>query len=92
MSLAVVALPLATTADATAVDMLALTNQFRSAIGAPAVPSDPRLTQAAQNHANYNSANSILGHYETAGNPYYTGYAPRDRLIAQGWTLSLIHI
>ena len=90
MSLAVVALPLATTADATAVDMLALTNQFRSAIGAPAVPSDPRLTQAAQNHANYNSANSILGHYETAGNPYYTGYAPRDRLIAQGWTTSFV--
>jgi uncharacterized protein YkwD len=90
ISLAIVAVPLSTTADATAVDMLALTNQFRTAIGAPAVPSDPRLTQAAQNHANYNSANSILGHYETAGRPYYTGYAPRDRLIAQGWTTSFV--
>jgi hypothetical protein len=90
LSLALVAMPLSTPADASAVDMLALTNQFRVAIGAPAVPSDPRLTQAAQNHANYNSANSILGHYETAGRPYYTGYAPRDRLIAQGWTTSFV--
>jgi uncharacterized protein YkwD len=90
LSLALMAMPLATTAEASAVDMLALTNQYRNAIGAPTVPSDPRLVQAAQNHANYNSANGILGHYETAGNPYYTGYAPRDRLIAQGWTTSFV--
>src|SRR6266581_1237404 len=90
MSLALVAMPLATTAEASANDMLLLTNQFRSAIGSPTVPSDPRLVQAAQNHANYNSANGILGHYETAGLPYYTGYAPRDRLIAQGWTTSFV--
>jgi hypothetical protein len=70
--------------------MLLLTNQFRSAIGSPTVPSDPRLQQAAQNHANYNSANGILGHYETAGRPYYTGYSPRDRLIAQSWTTSFV--
>src|SRR6267143_1823337 len=90
ISLALVAMPLSTTADAAAVDMLALTNQLRTATGSPAVPSDPRLVQAAQNHANYNSANGITGHYETAGNPYYTGYAPRDRLIAQGWTTSFV--
>src|SRR2546428_4993545 len=90
VSLALVVMPLSMTANASAVDMLALTNQFRSAIGSPTVPSDPRLVQAAQNHANYNSANGVLGHYETAGNPYYTGYAPRDRLIAQGWTTSFV--
>jgi uncharacterized protein YkwD len=90
VSLALVAVPLATTAEASASDMLLLTNQYRNAIGSPTVPSDPRLTQAAQNHANYNSANGILGHYETAGNPYYTGYSPRDRLIAQGWTTSFV--
>ena len=90
VSLALVAIPLSATAEASAVDMLALTNQLRSATGSPAVPSDPRLVQAAQNHANYNSANGVLGHYETAGNPYYTGYAPRDRLIAQGWTTSFV--
>ena len=90
VSLALVAMPLATMAEASANDMLLLTNQFRAAIGSPTVPSDPRLAQAAQNHANYNSANSILGHYETAGLPYYTGYGPRDRLIAQGWTTSFV--
>ena len=90
ISLALVAVPLATNADASAADMLSLTNQFRFAIGSPTVPADPRLTQAAQNHANYNSANDIIGHYETAGLPYYTGYAPRDRLIATGWTTSFV--
>src|SRR2546425_9180877 len=90
LSLALMAVPLATTAEASANDMLLLTNQFRYAIGSPTVPSDPRLVQAAQNHANYDSANGIGGHYETAGRPYYTGYAPRDRLIAQGWTTSFV--
>jgi hypothetical protein len=90
ISLALVAVPLSTTADAAAVDMLLLTNQLRYAIGSPTVPSDPRLVQAAQNHADYSSANGIGGHYETAGRPYYTGYAPRDRLIAQGWTTSFV--
>src|SRR5438552_7169300 len=90
LSLALVAMPLSSTADASATDMLLLTNQFRYAIGSPTVPADPRLTQAAQNHANYNSANGILGHFETAGLPYYTGYSARDRLIAQGWTTSYL--
>src|SRR5919201_5613387 len=90
VSLAILAVPLAATADATANDMLLLSNQFRYAIGSPTVPSDPRLVQAAQNHANYNSANGVIGHYETAGRPYYTGYAPRDRLIATGWTTSFV--
>src|SRR5437016_10236367 len=90
VSLALVAVPLSSTADATATEMLLLTNQFRYAVGSPTVPADPRLTQAAQNHANYNSANGILGHFETAGLPYYTGYSARDRLIAQGWTTSFV--
>ena len=90
ITLALVAMPLSTAADASPTDMLLLTNQFRYAIGSPTVPTDPRLQQAAQNHANYNSANGIIGHYETAGLPYYTGYAPRDRLIAQGWTTSFV--
>lgn len=71
-------------------DMLLLTNQMRFAVGAPTVPGDARLVATAQNHANYNSANNVLGHYETAGLPYYTGYAPRDRLIAAGWTTSFV--
>jgi hypothetical protein len=71
-------------------DMLALNNQMRFAIGAPTIPADPRVATAAQNHANYNAANRIMGHYETAGNPYYTGYAPRDRVIAAGLTTSFV--
>jgi cysteine-rich secretory family protein len=93
VSLALVALPLATTAGADVVSnasMLQLNNQLRFAIGSPTVPTDARLAQAAQNHANYNSANGVIGHYETAGLPYYTGYAPRDRLIAQGWTTPFV--
>src|SRR5437879_11835546 len=90
VSLALVTMPLSSTADASATDMLLLTNQFRYAVGSPTVPADPRLTQAAQNHANYNSANGILGHFETAGLPYYTGYSARDRLTAQGWTTSFV--
>ena len=71
-------------------DMLQLTNELRYAVGAPTVPSDPRLTAAAQNHANYDSANRVLGHYETAGLPYYTGYAPRDRVLAAGLSATFV--
>lgn len=73
-----------------AVDMLALHNQMRYAIGAPTIPADPRVVVAAQNHANYNAANRIVGHYETAGLPYYTGYAPRDRVAAAGLSTSFV--
>ena len=93
VSLALVALPLASAADADVVaasDMLSLNNQLRFAIGSPTVPADPRLTAAAQAHANYSSANGQGGHFETAGLPYYTGYSARDRLIAQGWTTSFV--
>ena len=92
-SLGLMALPLSSTADADVVanaDMLLRNNQLRFAIGSPTVPTDGRLALAAQNHANYSSANGVGGHYETAGLPYYTGYAPRDRLIAQGWTTSFV--
>src|SRR5919201_3177290 len=92
-SLGLMALPLSSTAAADVVanaDMLLRNNQLRFAIGSPTVPTDGRLALAAQNHANYSSANGVGGHYETAGLPYYTGYAPRDRLIAQGWTASFV--
>ncbi len=71
-------------------DMLLLTNQYRFAVGAPTIPSDPRVVTAAQNHANYNSANNVLGHYETAGLPYYTGYGPRERVAAAGLSAAFV--
>ncbi|MEX2045828.1 MAG: CAP domain-containing protein [Chloroflexota bacterium] len=70
--------------------MLSLTNQLRQAIGAPALTADPRVVAAAQNHANYNSANGTSGHFETAGRPYYTGYSARDRVAAMGWSTSFV--
>lgn len=75
---------------ATASEMLNLANSFRTAIGAPPLPGDSRVVAAAQNHANYNSANNTSGHFETAGRPYYTGYSPRDRVAAMGWSTSFV--
>jgi uncharacterized protein YkwD len=71
-------------------DMMVLANQMRSAIGAPLLTADARVVAAAQNHANYNSANNTSGHFETAGRPYYTGYSARDRVAAMGWSTSFV--
>ncbi len=71
-------------------DMMLLANQLRSAIGAPILTSDSRVAAAAQNHSNYNSANNTSGHFETAGQPYYTGYSARDRVAAMGWSTSFV--
>ncbi|MEK7863316.1 MAG: CAP domain-containing protein, partial [Chloroflexota bacterium] len=70
--------------------MLQLHNEMRYAIGAPTLTADPRVVLAAQNHANYNGANRIGGHFETAGLPYYTGYGPRDRVAAAGLSTSFV--
>jgi hypothetical protein len=83
----------ATTADAdvvAAATMMQRHNELRFAIGAPTIPALPQIVQAAQNHANYNAANRVIGHYETAGLPYYTGYAPRDRVLAAGLNATFV--
>lgn len=74
----------------TATQLLARHNELRYAIGAPTIPGDPRVVQAAQNHANYSSLNGTGGHYETAGAPGYTGYSPRDRVAAAGWNTTFV--
>ena len=71
-------------------DMLQTLNDHRYAVGAPTIGADARVNAAAQNHANYSSANGYMGHYETAGLPYYTGYSARDRVSAAGWTTSFV--
>src|SRR5947207_5215235 len=71
-------------------DMLQTMNDHRASVGAPTIAADPRVSAASQNHANYSSANNYMGHYETSGLPYYTGYSARDRLIAAGWTTSFV--
>src|SRR6266550_7537085 len=86
----VVFAPPSPAAVATSNDMLYLTNQLRYAIGAPTLTADPRVVAAAQNHANYSSANGQGGHFETAGLPYYTGYSARDRVAAMGWLTTFV--
>ncbi len=73
-----------------AVDLLALHNQLRFAIGAPTIPADPRVSVAAQRHADYSSRNGVGGHFETAGLPGYSGYSPRDRVAAAGWSTTFV--
>jgi uncharacterized protein YkwD len=80
----VVFAPPAPAAAAVSDDMMLLANQLRYAIGAPTLTPDSRVVAAAQNHANYSSANGQGGHFETAGLPYYTGYSARDRVAAMG--------
>ena len=71
-------------------DMLQTLNDHRYAVGAPTIGADARVNSAAQSHANYSSANGYMGHYETSGLPYYTGYSARDRVAAQGWSTSFV--
>ncbi|MEX2229819.1 MAG: CAP domain-containing protein, partial [Dehalococcoidia bacterium] len=65
-------------------------NEMRYAIGAPTIPGDPRVVLAAQRHATYSTLNGTGGHYETAGNPGFTGYGPRERLAAAGWSTAFV--
>src|SRR5688500_16059737 len=73
-----------------AVTMLAHHNAMRFAIGAPTLVGDPRVTLAAQRHADYSSLNGVGGHYEAAGNPGYSGYSPRDRVAAAGLSTAFV--
>ena len=85
--------PLARPASAdtvTPVQMLQRLNELRAAVGAPTIAADPRVDLAAQHHADYSSLNGTGGHYETAGLAGYTGYAPRDRVAAMGWSTSFV--
>jgi uncharacterized protein YkwD len=75
---------------ATASQMQLAQNELRYAAGAPTVPSAGGLVTAAQDHATYSAINGTGGHYETAGMPGYTGYAPRDRAIAAGFTATFV--
>ncbi len=74
----------------TAATMLRYLNDLRGSVGAPPAREDSRVDVAAQAHANYLTLNGIIGHYETAGAWGYTGYAPRDRLAAQGYYATFV--
>lgn len=87
---AVVAGPTESARAGVQADMLQALNDHRYAVGAPTIGADARVNAAAQNHANYSSANGYMGHYESTGLPYYTGYTPHDRVAAAGWSTSFV--
>jgi uncharacterized protein YkwD len=66
-------------------DMLRIHNELRSAIGAPAVRADDRVTAAAQHHAEYLARVGTIGHTESPGDQGFTGATVQDRLAAQGY-------
>lgn len=71
-------------------DMLRVLNELRYASGAPTITEDPRLAQAAQNHAVYSVLNNVGGHYETPGNPGFTGVLAQDRARAVGYSAPFV--
>jgi len=75
---------------ASATDMQLAQNELRHSAGAPTIPSAAGLASAAQAHATYSALNRTGGHYETAGIPGYTGYAPRDRARAAGFSAAFV--
>lgn len=74
----------------TAVQMLAHHNAMRYAIGAPTLIGDPRVTLAAQRHADYSSLNGVGGHSETPGLPGFSGVSARDRVAAAGLSATFV--
>lgn len=90
-ALSLAALQLPARADTTtAAAMLGYHNELRASIGAPAVRGDSRVDKAAQSHADYSAVHGIGGHYEDASKSGYTGYAPLDRMVAQGYPATSI--
>jgi len=77
--------PTSATRSNDAVEMLRVHNELRSAVGAPAVRFDDRVTAAAQRHAEYLARAGAIGHDETPGAPGFTGVSVQDRLAAQGY-------
>ena len=73
------------TTQSDAEEMLRVHNGLRLAIGAPVLRGDPRVTAAAQRHAEYLAQNGTLGHDESPGAEGFSGTSVRDRLAAQGY-------
>lgn len=60
-------------------------NAMRQQCGFPTVEENTLLDTAAANHLNYMSLNQYLGHYETQGNPGFTGQTELNRFTAVGY-------
>lgn len=66
-------------------DSFAYMNARRAELALPALRYVSAAGVAAANHARYMQAANAVGHYETAGQPDYTGVTPADRVAAAGY-------
>ena len=62
-----------------------LLNSERQKCGFGLLAQDTRLDAAAAAHVNYFLQNNVVGHFETAGSPGFTGLDPAARAQAQGY-------
>ncbi|WP_277188636.1 CAP domain-containing protein [Caballeronia sp. BR00000012568055] len=66
-------------------DSFAYANAMRAQLGLPALKYVSAVGVAALNHAKNMQDTGIVGHYEVAGQPDYTGVTPSDRVAAAGY-------
>jgi uncharacterized protein YkwD len=70
----------------TATDGFNWFNYRRAQAGLHAVSRNSKIDTASQGHSNYQAVNDTITHYQTQGNPGFTGVEPGDRLAAAGYT------
>lgn len=61
-------------------------NAMRQQCGFPQLNENTLLDQSVANHIQYMISNSYVGHYETSGNPGFTGATPQARANYVGYT------
>ena len=76
--------PLTATGDVVN-DSFAYVNTMRAQLGLPALKYVSAVGVAALSHAKNMQETGIVGHYEIAGQPDYTGVTPSDRVAAAGY-------
>lgn len=64
-------------------------NAIRTGCGFPALTQNSQLDTAAQGHVDYLVPNNRAGHFQTPGEPGFTGARLEDRVVAAGYRLSL---
>ncbi|MFM0298703.1 CAP domain-containing protein [Paraburkholderia sediminicola] len=77
------------TGDAVA-DSFAYANNKRAQLGLSQLKQIAAVNTAAGNHATYMYDANAVGHYETAGQPGFTGVAPSDRVKTAGYTTNSV--
>lgn len=89
-------LPLSRSADAwnaqTGLTLTQRMNELRYEIGAPTIPFEPQLSQAAEAHSNYVIWSCCPGgpHAERPGKVGFTGASPRARALAKGYRAQIV--